>query len=247
MKITDAYWEKRNIGVETAEIAIDREDDVAACRKRLKEVTAPYQVVKMPAGMIPMQKMMQEEGFVFMETLVRLRHDLKSCVLTPLQKRLAKDVTYVRMDACGLDVMYAQIDQGMFTTDRITLDGQFDGEQARARYKGWIGDELQRKGEAYQFICRDEAIGFCVHRVEEEASYGILGGIYPKYRSAGLGFLSLFLSIQIEQKRRARCLIADVSTNNMASLRSEIAMGFQIIDLKYVFIKHLQTGWSGGI
>lgn len=240
MKVTDAFWEKRNMGVETTEIKIEQNDSVEECRKVLQQIQAPYQVVKLPAAQIPLQNMLQEHGYKYMETIVRLKHDLKEDFMSPLQKRLAALVSYERMTEEDLEVLYREIDHGMFTTDRIILDDFFSEKQAHDRYRGWIGDELQKNGEAYKFIYKNKTIGFCVHRVEKEASYGILGGLYPEYSRTGLGFISLYSSIMIERARGAKCLISDVSTNNIGSLRNDVAMGFQIVDVENVFVKHCE-------
>lgn len=239
MVITDAFWEKRNMGVETAEIKIEMGDSVSECRQNLATVNASYQVVKLPSGMIEMQRMLQDEGFYYMETLVKLKHDLKECPLNSVQKRLIQDASYKEMDDADLEYMFQKIDEGLFTTDRIILDPYFTEKQAHDRYKGWLRDELSRTGKAYKLIYKEDVVGFCVHRVEDKASYGILGGMYPEYLQAGLGFLSLYGSIMIERDRKARCLIADVSTNNMASLRNEVAIGFRVMDVANVFVKHV--------
>lgn len=51
MRIVDAVWEKRNLGVDTVEIALDEDDDVNVFEE-INTLKQPYQVLKIPNGRI---------------------------------------------------------------------------------------------------------------------------------------------------------------------------------------------------
>lgn len=239
MKVIDAYWEKRNMGIETVEIEIEREDSVEECRKKLADIKALYQVVKVPTGMIEMHHMLEDEKFRYMETIVNLRNDLKINNMTPTQCRLLENSGYVKMNEQDIMELFDEIKKGIFTTDRVYLDPLFSREQAQQRYIGWIRDELDRGAELYKAIFRSEAIGFILKRREGNNAIIILDGMYNKYLDQGIGMFIYFITLKIGKDEGIKYYDTTVSTNNVAALRANIAVGFNIINAKYVFIKHM--------
>lgn len=238
MEIIDAYWEKRNMDVETAEIRIERADSVEECRECLRQVNAEYQVVKLPTAMIEMQNMLQEEAFRYIESVVKMKHNLKIDNLNSVQRRLIESITYDRMDEKGIQRLFDIIRSGMFTTDRVALDPYFSEEQAHNRYIGWVKDELERNACAYDIIYKNQTVGFCLNRYNGDRAQGILGGLYPEYGNIGLGTISPYIALKIAKEINSRYYETAVSTNNVASMKTNISAGFRIVDIENVFIKH---------
>ena len=239
MKIIDEYWEKRNLGVETVKVEIDTEDLVEQCREKLWNIKESYQVVQVPAGMISMQHMLEEENFLYMEAIIRLRHDLKTDNMNSVQRRLLESITYAKMDAQDIKQLFNEIENGIFTTDRVYLDPVFSKEQVVRRYNNWIQDEIDRGANAYKYIYKNEAVGFCLIHEEGKNGYAILGGMYTKYLDSGIGTVNVHIPLKIEKDRKMRYFYAGVSTNNMPSLRNAIEAGFKIISIENIFVKHL--------
>ena len=72
MKIVNAVWEKRNIGVTTIEITIDKTDAISDIEKMLMDTEAEYIVVRLPIDKIDVSYMLQKMNYVYIETMYHL-------------------------------------------------------------------------------------------------------------------------------------------------------------------------------
>lgn len=77
MKITNAVWEKRNLGVTTCEVTFDEHDSteniVAPCDELLSQYD--YRVFRVPAGRCDISLFLQSRGCRFMETAITLQNE----------------------------------------------------------------------------------------------------------------------------------------------------------------------------
>ena len=76
MKIIDAIWEKRNLGVSSYEVVIEAEDSASDIEKKLAELDADYIVVKVPTEHSDVLESVQKSGFSYIEDLIHVEHDL---------------------------------------------------------------------------------------------------------------------------------------------------------------------------
>lgn len=97
MKIVDAVWEKRNLGVETAEIVIEQNDSLEAVKNILNTMQAEYMVLKIPAGRTEVMFAAEEEKFHFVEGIIHVTHNLKNITLSAIQRRIDTAVSYEKM------------------------------------------------------------------------------------------------------------------------------------------------------
>ncbi len=74
MKIIDAVWEQRNMGVKTNEIIIDGSESLDEIKSSLSEIKADYIVVKTPVGRMDINQLLSNLGFSFMETMLQIEH-----------------------------------------------------------------------------------------------------------------------------------------------------------------------------
>ena len=70
MRIVDAHWELRNLGVTTQEVEIDSSDAPEDIRKALLSLTSDYQVVKAPSSNFEINALLSECGFSFVEAMI---------------------------------------------------------------------------------------------------------------------------------------------------------------------------------
>ena len=75
MKIIEAVWEKRNLGVTTYEVGIDFDDDVS-CMDEIKQLDYEYMVVKVSANNVAVVDEIQEMGFRYIEDMIQVEHNL---------------------------------------------------------------------------------------------------------------------------------------------------------------------------
>lgn len=240
MKIIDAFWEKRNLGVDCIEITIEKHDILSLFEEICNQLnTIDYVVVKVPIARIDINEYLTKQGFIFVEGSVNFQLDIKDAILSTLQQRLNASISYSEMDENDLAQLYAEIENGIFKTDRILLDSFFTEIQAATRYINWIKDELERTTQAYKIVYKGDAIGFFTFKeVSENTYYPFLAGLYNKYANSGLGFTTLRKPIEEVIRRNGKLISTYASTNNPFVVRAHIQQGFTIGDTQYVYIKH---------
>ena len=161
MKIVEAFWEKRNLGVDCVEITIEKHDILSQLEEICNQLnTIDYVVVKVPVARIDINEYLTKQGFIFVEGSVNFQLNVKDAILSPLQQRLNAAITYSEMEENDLAQLYAEIEHGLFKTDRILLDSYFAEKQSATRYVNWIKDELARTTQAYKIVYKGDAIGF---------------------------------------------------------------------------------------
>jgi hypothetical protein len=240
MELIDAFWEKRNLGVDCTEITISNEDTVSQLEAITDLLdTIEYIVVKVPIARLDINEYLTKHDFVFIEANVNFQLNIKDAILTPLQQRLNNSIAYAEMNASDLSLLYVEIEKGLFKTDRILLDHNFTKLQAATRYINWIKDELARTAKAYKIVYKEDTIGFFTFKqIAEDVYYPFLAGLYEKYSQSGLGFTTLRKPIEEVIKRKGKLISTYASTNNPYVIRAHTQQGFSIHDMQYVYVKH---------
>lgn len=240
MKVVDAVWEQRNLGVSCIEITIEKGDTVESVRRQIPKYHAQYIVVKVPACRMDVMFALTEIQFIFVECAFHVTHDLKKYEVMGIQKRLVDAVQYSLMDKDDLSILFTEIREGMFTTDRIALDPYFTPMQAANRYVGWISDELGRGSQVYKLTYKDDSIGFFTFKdMGNGVYYPFLAGMYKNGIKTGLGINSLYKPICESIRRSGRMISTYISSNNPNAFHAHTYLNFKFNELSYVYIKHL--------
>ena len=241
MKLVNAVWEKRNLGVNCEEITIevsDKEDEVK--KMLMGSRNKDYIVVRLPVACSQFLSGLQENGFRFMETAITMETELEEIVLPSRYARLVSGVTYEPFTDENLSELYLEIEKEIFTTDRVALDGRFGRAAAAKRYIGWIGDMKDRGIYPCRVRYREEEVGFFLQSsVENGVCHGLLAGVYEDYIGTGMGLLVQYAGLMSAKKHGARRYYGNVSSNNPAVLKNLDSMGQHIVDMEYVFVKHI--------
>lgn len=240
MKIVDAHWEKRNLGVNCHEILVEEKDTFSSFMENEQLLkTTEYLVLKVPVNRFDICAKLPALGFAFVEGSINFELQLKNAVLSPLQERMNKTITYAKMDISDIDYLYNEIRSGIFKTDRILMDLYFTPENAANRYVNWIADELLRDTQVYKIEYKNETIGFFTFKTVAKGIYfPFLAGMYQKFSTSGLGFTTLRKPIDEALKRGGKLIRTYVSTNNLPVVRLHNQQGFNIKKIDYVFVKH---------
>lgn len=249
MEIVDATWERRNLGVDAAEIVLSGEDDALELAKLQDELDARYDYLclKSEVGCSEALFGLPRLGYTFVETQISLRYDLREDTVAPFVVELCKAQgdRYAYRDITDDEARYAEMisrisDQPMFTTDRVYLDQAFAGTCAGRRYAGWCWD-LKEKGARFLETEVDGRVtGFTVYLERSLRRFeSPLGGNYLDAKDFAL--LSpvgsrMFFSYLAEQGMKT--LDTWVSSNNKTILRFHLAAGYQVRNLHYVYVKH---------
>lgn len=240
MNIIDAVWEKRNLGINTTEIIVDKEDSVDEVAQILRSLSTKYQVLKLPCAMIEHAWMAESLGFRHMETIMKVSYDLNKLVISPSLARLNEAVSYSMMTESDVEQLFEEIRKGMFQTDRVSLDPYFTLQQSAHRYIGWLQDEIERGSFFYKYIYKDNAIGFfTLKHVEETVFYPFLAGLYLDYQKSPLGAIYLYKPLLEAKRLGGKTVNTYFSLNNYNAARMHINCGFAFVDAQNVYVKHL--------
>ena len=239
MKIIKADWELRNLGVLCQEAEIEAEDLLETIKNEIKKIDATYVVVKAPVARPEIYSCLMEHGFSFIEASIRVSYKLKELVCPKLIKRLSDEITYREMNNDEISIMKQQIGQGMFKTDRVSLDPMFSKEQAARRYVFWMLDEKKRGSKLLNYIYKDQPVGFsCMKEVKPKVFYPVLGGVYLLEKTLPIGGAIIYKQLEIAKEMGGIELFTYISSNNPAVMRSYSQLGYTFDEVKYVFIKH---------
>ncbi|HEV1285410.1 MAG TPA: hypothetical protein VNU44_08870 [Bryobacteraceae bacterium] len=239
MKIIDAIWEKRNLGVTCVEVALDATDTVREVKYALAFLEPQYLVVKVPAGRTDLMFCLSEIGCSFIEAAIHVTRKVDDLELSGIQKRLADSVSYAPMQESDLRVLWDEIRNGMYETDRVSLDSHFTKEQASNRYIGWIQDEIARGTDVYKLVYKDQSIGhFTMKDLGNGVYYPFLAGMYRSHRTSGLGFNITYKPLCEIAARGGTSLSTYISTNNDSAVRLHASLGFRFEEITYVYTRH---------
>jgi hypothetical protein len=239
MKIIDAFWEKRNLGITTQEVIVDYNDNIEEVFSEVRNLNAEYIVLKLPVERVDMYFKAAESGFVFVEAMNDIVHNLKLPQLNEYKRSIVENTEFVPMNKADIDVMIKNIGNGMFKTDRIALDPYFSVEKASKRYIGWINDEIERKCELYKFVYNNENVGFTGFKnIDGDEYHEFIAGIYSDFIGKGYAVNMTYKLVAEIIKRNGKKSTTTISSNNVKSLQSRLKYGFLIDKTNYVFVKH---------
>jgi hypothetical protein len=240
MRIIDAIWEKRNLGVSCKEIVIENSDsvqDVESVIANLLDID--YVVFKVQSGGIEYVKLLSEHGFYFIEALSEMSLDIDSYNIPKKLVRFDQNVKYHLFPSEKLNILGSELKKGIFTTDRIALDSRFGTDMAAYRYFNWIQDEVSKGNSIYEIVYKEMPIGFfAMKQIGENSFDNFLAGLYVNESNFGFGFSILSKSIEEVKKRNGKYLITHVSSNNLPVIRLYIQFGFSPNNIYYLMIKH---------
>lgn len=241
MKFIEAFWEKRNLGVDTLEIEFDNNEKINYLSFKDKINNYDYIVAKVPNSNIKICHLLEQNRFKFMEAQIFVKKNLKDySKKNDYFNRFLKEI-FVRqvIGKRSLENLLLLIDEDMFNTDRISLDEYFGKKKAIYRYKNWIKDEFKNdKSELYELIYQDKKIGFfLIEDIQKNSIDSLLAGIYTKFKGIGLGFSIIQKPIEIAIERNKKYLKTKISSNNISVIKLYSLYGFEIYDIKYVFTK----------
>lgn len=239
MRVIDAVWEKRNLGVETKEIEFEEADGLEDVKKCLKDIHGEYMVAKIPTSRADITHLLYEYQFEYMEDLILFVSDLEIVNKSRAMERLYDAVLVKRAEKEDIEEIYTEIRKGMFSTDRISLDEHFSKEVAAERYANWTMDELERGTELYNYVYKGKNVGFFGLREIKDGVYtSFLGGIYNRYRLGGIGTVSMLKILERIKELGGKQLHSMVSSNNIGQVKNLIYIGYYVSKISHVFVKH---------
>ena len=240
MKIIDAVWEKKNLGVQTIEIVVEKDDVPEIILPRIAQIDAEYTVVKIPSDYVPVTHNLFRLGFIFMETMNCISNNLSLRPLTKQKAEIVANTDFTKMTDQDFEMMCARIlKEKIYRTDRIARDPYFNLEQANQRYVNWLRSERSRGAEIYKYVYQGDNIGYlCFKHIGDGVYEDFLSGIYSEFAGKGLAVSIPYKVDEYVKKCGGRRIITHISSTNVRSLSSRINNGYVIDSSNYVFSKH---------
>ena len=104
MKIVDAVWEQRNLGVKTCEVTVEQEDTLEEVNSACDDLSNRYEylVFKIPSNRSDLVLPMQSKNFQLIESAVTTMTDLQNLNVSDRYARFSKQISYQRFIDCGV-------------------------------------------------------------------------------------------------------------------------------------------------
>jgi hypothetical protein len=245
MKIIEAVWEQRNLGVTCAEIEISASDTSNAVRNAVLSRHEQYLVAKVSPANTEVMFALQNMGFTYIETLFEVVYRIgKEKPMPEICRPFADDVGYHIADKAETERILEFVASGsLFSTDRIALDPYFSRKAAGQRYAYWMQDVLF-SGKAVLLLCDycGKSIGFTVAADKGSFLDMILGGAFPDTIGSGLGVVNAYCGLLYTYETGKKKVVSHVSSNNFQMFKIDIQLGNQVRTLTNNFILHQKTG-----
>ncbi len=248
MKIIDAHWEQRNIGVKTFEIELTSTDNMETfelSENYLLSSGAEYLVVKSPVNMPEFIFGLPKLGYTLVETAFSINLHKDKYIVPPFITRLDRGVGVQQvLNEDKIKHLLSNIKDNLFDTDRISIDPFFTKEQSANRYFCWTRDMITSGYKLFNVSIKDKDVGFFINKeIDEKTVYPVLAGMYPEYKDKGLGPLLLKKCIDYNFINYVRIVSSFVS-NNLPIIKLWFNFGASLDHLAYVYVKHNNRGWS---
>lgn len=241
MRVTDAWWEKRNIGVETQEITCEEADTADSLKEGLSGLTAGYQVLRVPAGRADLLFAAQENGFLLVEDLAKLEIDVDKLVIPAYSERLLANMTTGPATEEEINRILTDVREGkVFQTDRISTDPTFSKAIADIRFYNWMEDLIQAGAAFVVARYKEKAVAFGINKPVDERLYdAVLGGMCPDAGVTGVGFSGIYANTMSVKEQGGARAVTRVSSNNLPMIRLHLTMGYQLQEFTYVLVRHV--------
>lgn len=241
MKIIDAFWEKRNLGVNCYEISFTKDDTLFKVKQEYEHLSErEYMVVKIPSYRYDIVQYFQKLGYYFIETAISLENQLDKFEPDGKFSQIQERCRWEIMDDLDKEELIKQIRNNIFHTDRVYVDSYFTKENAAKRYECWLGDIEETDGFIYKVMYMNKTVGFQSFQLKGEIGHGILAGVYEKFQRTGMGYCIVYSQLMQMKKLGAKKFITNISGSNPDILQLHLASGTKITQMEYVFVKHIK-------
>lgn len=239
MKTTNCVWEKDNLQKNTCEVTLDQDEVLTSAQIQTLESNFDYLVVKTPEKSVAAYKTLCDNGFHFVESQIDLHFRVsKQNTQSKLVKYFLPKVRLEKCDEKQTAIIIRKIYEGLFTTDRISLDSNFGIKCANKRYANWIMNTIKNPDyELCNYYVGNINTGFCYFRKTETAIHYILGALYPEFQGRGFGIVEPLVSCIFMKEKGYKAVDTSVSSNNLDVLKCYMECGFTIERIKNIFVK----------
>ncbi len=242
MKVIDAYWEKKNLGMSAVEVILNNDDlniDYLHFADKMHTIKKKYAyvVIKITAGSYKLINFVNDLGFKFIESQIKYSINLKRIKLSNNRGIHVNDSFSLKLvsDRKSYNYVISEIKKGVFNTDRIAIDNRFGVDVSNIRYANWL-DDMFGKDESKLFILyyKGQPFGFHAGSCLNSLYQGNFGGVFVDYQKGMFGAYWSYLFIDgvkdIYEKVMFSC-----SSNNLKVIKLWHIFEPTIENIQYVF------------
>lgn len=245
MKTTHAVWEFENIGTDAWEIWLDADDTpemLAEEEKRIIAGGAEYIVVKTPPNCQQLIFGLPKLGYTFVEMVFHVAIRRNDYHMPDMIARFDRGLSVVeRTEETDRERIYALIRQGIFHSDRVSIDPAFGVVKGGNRYANWLRGMIEKGGFLYEVLSGDKPIGFFVIcRKDENTVDPVLMGMYDEANDRGMGALLHKKTLDTCFTHECKRLTSTIVSNNTKVLNVYVNAGAAITDTLYTYVKHIE-------
>lgn len=247
MRFIDAFWEKRNLGVDSLEVEVEDKDFILNPAETEKRIFAcrddkgyAYIVVKVPEGHVEYDYYLQHHGWWKIESQIELVTNAKTAEAeTRKYENILDGIDIEEIDQQSqVDAIKQEIERGIFQTDRIALDPSFGVGVAGKRYANWVQDEFECGSSLSYGIVDGEKVSFALARYNGASQEGLLGGLFCMSSSRQMAGLIEAFRMRKAIRQGIKHFHTFVSSNNVVVLKLHEAMGYRVKSIKGVYVRH---------
>ena len=245
LEIIEAYWDEENLGLKSFEIILSSSDSVEEFfqeeKKLIEESGAKYIVVKTPVNVTDFLFELPKRDYIFLEASLKLilkkaNYDCPSYI-----SRIDKNVEVKLVDSPDdYERIYSEISKGIFKTDRIAIDRNFNQETSNKRYVNWISNIIKKGALLHEVYLDNKPLGFFIlDPIDDNKIHGILTGLYEEYETSGYGILIMKKLNDVVWESGYKVYSAQVVSNNMKALRANLLFGSEVKNITYNYVKSI--------
>jgi hypothetical protein len=241
IKVVNALWEKRNLGLTVTEITLEKQDFNSLDSIKLIEDNCDYVVIKFSTELNKLIFEVQDLGYTFVELLNTTTKKTKSLPpLTSLEQRFFQNLSTKGINKDSSSLVFDNFENDLFQTDRISVDPFFKLDQTGIRYVGLINDVLENGGSLSGLYLKNELVGFYTYKVESSELVKFqIGAIFNKFKNIGLGYFLNYFQLLEAQRLGVATVSTTYSSNNLAARKVHESLNYLVSCQEYVFVKHL--------
>lgn len=228
MQITKHEIDSQVLGRAVLELSGPLDADLARIESDYVRAHQPlYVMYKAPIEDIATIQRLEDHGFRFVETQLRLTFRLRRHFDTGKTPYVFERVTTEDQLRDVLDIA-----AHTFTDDRFLVDPQLpDAQQiSSARYQAYVRQSFVRPDERlYRLVnpATARTVAFKTHRiVSPEEALMLLGGVHADYKSAGIAPINAYHEFNELMRNGVKHFTTHVSARNYAVINLEVS-GFQ--------------------
>ena len=196
MKLINAAWEYRNVGMRCAEFVFDSGD---VWNENLEQIETEFDLItaKVPTPEIALVHSLENRGYRYIENQFKLSFPLYNGALRVNKEWIAllSDVSFHELSSeSEFANLLEEISVGMFDTDRFYLDPAFGSSISSTRYSNWIKDmRIAPNCHILSLEHMESSIGFVIVKKLSEKTYsGVLGGIFKEFQASGFSHAFIY-------------------------------------------------------